>query len=143
MLIQCPFFFNLISTSLCLYLNTINIVSLPTLFNFSLYFREIKTFSIANVYSSFFFLAQNIPVVFFSKQPKPPSIQPTTFPNSKQFQIRICEFFFQHIQWSSKLCACLTYLISKTLFQNIFPNNNLKASLQGGTHKIPVCLVRH
>ena len=37
LLIQCPFFFfNLISTSLCPYLNTITIGSLPSLFNFSL-----------------------------------------------------------------------------------------------------------
>ena len=34
-------------------------------------------------------------------------------------------------------------IISKTLFQNIFPNNNLKAPLLGKTLQIPVCLVRH
>ena len=43
LLIHCPFFFfNLISISLCLYLNTITIGSLPCLFNFSLYFRRIS-----------------------------------------------------------------------------------------------------
>ena len=36
LLIQCLFFSNLISTSLCPYLNTITIGSLPSLFNFSL-----------------------------------------------------------------------------------------------------------
>ena len=36
LLIQCPFFSNLISTSLCPYLNTITIGTLPSLFNFSL-----------------------------------------------------------------------------------------------------------
>ena len=36
LLIQCLFFFNLISTSLCPYLNTITIGSLPSLFNFNL-----------------------------------------------------------------------------------------------------------
>ena len=36
------FFFNLISTSLCLYLNTITIGLLPSLFNFSLYFHKIS-----------------------------------------------------------------------------------------------------
>ena len=41
-----------------------------------------------------------------------------------------------------KLCAYLKYLISQPLFPNIFPNNNLKAPLQGGTHKISVCLAR-
>ena len=35
LLIHCPFFSNLISTSLCLYLNTITIGSLPSLFNFN------------------------------------------------------------------------------------------------------------
>ena len=36
LLIHCPFFFfNLISVSLCLYLNTITIGSLPSLFNFN------------------------------------------------------------------------------------------------------------
>ena len=42
LLIHCHFFFKLISTSLCLYLNTITIGSLPSLFNFSLYFRNIR-----------------------------------------------------------------------------------------------------
>ena len=60
LLIHCPFFFNLISTSLCLYLNTITIGSLPSLFNFCLYFRKIKTFLNSLRILFFFFLAQNI-----------------------------------------------------------------------------------
>ena len=73
-----PFFPNLISTSFCLYLNTITIGSLPILFNFSLLYHKLsliynKTFSIAYEHSSSFFLfsfAQNIRGVFFSKATK-------------------------------------------------------------------------
>ena len=95
LLIHCPFFSNLISASLCLYLNTITIGSLPRLFNFNPHFHKIsqvynKTFSIAYVYPSFFF-ALKYPRCSFQKQPKRLSIWPTTFPNSKQFQILVCE----------------------------------------------------
>ena len=44
-IINCSFtvlFLNLIPASLCLYLNTITIGSLPSLFNFNLYFRKIS-----------------------------------------------------------------------------------------------------
>ena len=81
--------------------------------------------------SSFFFLLHKISRVFISKQPRLLSIQPTTFPpiqnNSKSESVN----FFQHFQWSSRFRTYLNHLISKTLFQNIFPNNNLKAPFQG------------
>ena len=73
LLIQCPFFFfNLISTSICPYLNTITIGLLPSLFNFSLEYHKLsliynKTFSIAYEHSSFFFLCTKYPGFFFSK----------------------------------------------------------------------------
>ena len=112
-----PLFSNLISTSLCLYLNTITIGSLPRLFNFDLYFRKIKTFLNSLRVLFFFFLAQNIPFFFFPKQPKLLSIQPT-FLNSKQFQSRIPEFSLHLLP--SKFCASLNYLqnpVSKYLPQ--------------------------
>ena len=59
--------------------------------------------------------------MFFLKQPKLLSIWPTTFPNSKQFQIRVCEFSLHMIP--SKFRAYLNYLqnhVSK------FKNNLLK-----------------
>ena len=59
-----PLFFNPISTSLCLYLNTITIGSLPSLFNFSLYFRKIKTF-LNSLRVLFFFSLHKISRLFF------------------------------------------------------------------------------
>ena len=71
LLIQCPFFSTLYLT-LCLYLNTITIGSIPSLSNFSLSYHELSliyniTFSIAYEHSSspFFFFLQNIPIFFF------------------------------------------------------------------------------
>ena len=67
-----PCFSNLISTSLCPYLNTITIGSLPSLFNFDLKYLKLsliynKTFSIAYEHSSFFFFfsLHKISRVFF------------------------------------------------------------------------------
>ena len=74
LLIQCPFLSTLY-LPLCLYLNTITIGSLPSLFNFSLQYHKLSliyntTFSIAYEHSSFFFFFHKISRVFFSKQPK-------------------------------------------------------------------------
>ena len=78
LLIQCPFFLTSY-LPLCLYLNTITIGSLPSLFNFSLQYHKLSliyntTFSIAYEHSSsffyfFIFLFTKYPG-FFSKQPK-------------------------------------------------------------------------
>ena len=89
------FFFNLISTSLCPYLNTITIGSLPSLFNFDLKYHKLsliynKTFSITYEHSSFFFLffffslRKISRVFFFFKQPKLSSISAN---NISQFKI--------------------------------------------------------
>ena len=79
-IINCSFnvpFFLTLYLPLCLYLNTITIGSLPSLFNFSLQYHKLSliyntTFSIAYEHSTSFFLffAQNIPGFFLSKQPK-------------------------------------------------------------------------
>ena len=119
LLIHCPFF-NLIATSLCLYLNTITIGSLPCLFNFNPYFPKIsqvynKTSSIAYEYSSFF-LTLKYPGSSFLKQPKLLSIRPTTFSLSRTIQ-KPSPQIFSGKSWS-RFCAYLKYLISKTLFQN-------------------------
>ena len=68
------FFFNLISTSLCLYLNTITIGSFPSLFNFSLQHHKLSliyntTFSVTYEHSSFFFLFTKYPGFFFLNNP--------------------------------------------------------------------------
>ena len=71
LLIQCPlFFFSTLYLPLCLYLNTITIGSLPSLFNFSLQYHKLSliyntTFLIAYEHSNFHkfcqhFLIQNI-----------------------------------------------------------------------------------
>ena len=126
-----PFFFSTLYLPLCLYLNMITKGSPPSLFNFSLQYHKLsliynKTFSIAYEHSSssfFFFFSQNIPVYFLNN------------PNFYKF----CQHFpIQNISESANLCHtwfCQNFahllITSKTLFQNIFPNNNLKASLQG------------
>ena len=124
-----PFFFSTLYLPLCLYLNTITIGSLQSLFNFSLYYHKLSliyntTFSITYEHSaSFFFFAQNIPFFFLNN------------PNLYKF----CQHFpIQNISESANLrhtCfrqnSAHLLITSKTLFQNIFPNNNLKASLQG------------
>ena len=69
----------------------------------------------------FFFTLHKISWVFFLKQPKLLSIWPTTFPNSKQFQIRVCEFLLHMI--TSTFCAYLNYLQNPVLK---FKNNLLK-----------------
>ena len=83
------------------------------------------TFSIAYEHSSssFFFLFTKYPDFFLNN------------PNFYKF----CQHFpIQNISESANLrhtrfCQNFAHLLitSKTLFQNIFPNNNLKASLQG------------
>ena len=72
-IMNCSFnvpFFSTLYLPLCLYLNTITIGSLPSLFNFSLYYHKLSliyntTFSIAYEHSSFFFLFTKYPGVFF------------------------------------------------------------------------------
>ena len=72
-----PFFFfsfNPISTSLCLYLNTITIGSLPRLFNFNPKCHKLslvynKTFSIAYEHPSFFFSCTTYPGCSFLNNP--------------------------------------------------------------------------
>ena len=124
---------NLISTSLCFYLKTITIGSLPSLFNFCLQYHKLsliynKTFSIAYEHSSSFFLAQNIPgVFFFLNNPNFYQLSQQHFPiqnNSKSESANPRHTWFR--QNSAHLL-----IISKTPFQNIFPNNNRKAPLQG------------
>ena len=124
-IINCSFnvpFFSTLYLPLCLYLNMITIGSLPSLFNFSHKLSLIynKTFSVAYEHSSsFFFFCTKYPgCFFFPKQPKLLSIHPTTFPNSKQFQIRIYESSPHLVP--SKFCASLNYLqnpVSKCLPQ--------------------------
>ena len=70
LLIQCPLFFSTLYLPLCLYLNTITIGPLPSLFNFSLQYHKLSliyntTFSIAYEHSSFFFLFTKYPGCFF------------------------------------------------------------------------------
>ena len=134
-IINCSFnvpFFSTLYLPLCLYLNTITIGSLPSLFNFSLSYHKLSlicntTFSIAYEHSSsfsFYFSFHKISRVFF-----------LNYPNFYKF----CQhFLIQNISESANLrhtwfCQNSAHLLitSKTLFQNIFPNNNLKASLQG------------
>ena len=74
LLIQCPFFFSISYLPLCLYLNTITIGLLPSLFNFSLYYHKLSliyntTFSIAYEHSSFFFSFHKISRFFFLNNP--------------------------------------------------------------------------
>ena len=70
------FYFNLISTSLCPYINTMTIGSLPSLFNFDLLYHKLsliynKTFSIAYKHSSSFFFTKYPGFSsFFPNQPK-------------------------------------------------------------------------
>ena len=122
-IINCSFnvpFFSTLYLPLCLYLNMITKGSPPSLFNFSLQYHKSKlifntTFSIAY---------EQYPGVFFLNNP-----------NFYKF----CQhFLIQNISESANLrhtwfCQNSADLLitSKTLFQNIFPNNNLKASLQG------------
>ena len=80
LLIQCPLFFSTLYLPLCLYLNTITIGSLPSLFNFRLQYHKLSliyntTFSIAYEHSSSFFFYFSFHKIsrvffFFSKQPK-------------------------------------------------------------------------
>ena len=71
LLIQCHFFFSNLYLPLCLYLNTITIGSLPSLFNFNLQYHKLSliyntTFSIAYEHSSsFLFLFTKYPGFFF------------------------------------------------------------------------------
>ena len=139
-IINCSFnvlFFSTLYLRLCLYLNMITKGSPPSLFNFSLQYHKLSliyntTFSIAYEHS---FLFTNFPFFFLNN------------PNFYKF----CQHFpIQNISESANLChtwfrqnSAHLLITSKKLFQNIFPNNNLKASLQGGTHKIPACFVRH
>ena len=129
LLIQCPLFLTLY-LPLSLYLNTITIGSLPSLFNFSLYYHKLSliyntTFSIAYEHSSsFFFFSQNIPGFFFLNNPN-------FYQFCRHFPIQnISESANLRHTWFRQNSAHLL-ITSKTLFQNIFPNNNLKASLQG------------
>ena len=122
-------FFSTLYLPLCLYLNMITKGSPPSLFNFSLQYHKLSliyntTFSIAYEHSSsFFFLFTKYPGFFLNN------------PNFYKF----CQHFpIQNITESANLrhtwfCQNSAHLLitSKTLLQNIFPNNNLKASLQG------------
>ena len=124
------FFFSTLYLPPCLFLNMITKGSPPILFNFSLQYHKLSliyntTFSIAYEHSpSFYFFSLNIPSFFFLNNP-----------NFKKF----CQqFLIQNISESANLrhtwfCQNFAHLLitSKTLFQNIYPNNNLKASLQG------------
>ena len=130
LLIQCPFFFSTLYLPLCLYLNMITKGSLPSLFNFSLQYHKLSliyntTFSIAYGHSSsFFFFSQNIPGFFFLNNPN-------FYKFCQHFPIQnISESANLRHTWFRQNSAHLL-ITSKTLFQNIFPNNNLKASLQG------------
>ena len=79
-IINCSFnvpFFSTLYLPLCLYLNTITIGSLPSLFNFSLQYHKLSliyntTFSIVYEHSSsfFIFIFTKYPGFFVSKQPK-------------------------------------------------------------------------
>ena len=126
------FFFSTLYLPLCLYLNTITKGSPPSLFNFSLQSHKFSliyntTFSIAyepSSSSSFFFLFTKYTGFFFL--------------NNSNFY-KFCQHFpIQNISESANLChtwfhqnSAHLLITCKTLFQNIFPNNNLKASLQG------------
>ena len=132
-IINCSFnvpFFSTLYLPLCLYLNTITKGSPPSLFNFSLQYHKLSliyntTFSVAYEHSSssFFFLFTKYPVFFLNN------------PNFYKF----CQHFpIQNISESANIrhtwfCQNFAHLLItfKTLFQNIFPNNNFKASLQG------------
>ena len=123
-------FFSTLYLPLCLYLNTITIGLLPSLFNFSLQYHKLSliyntTFSIAYEHSTSFFSLHKISRVFFSL-------------NNPNFYKFCQHFLIQNISESANLrhtwfCQNSAHLLitSTTLFQNIFPNNNLKASLQG------------
>ena len=129
-IINCSFNVPFLSTlylPLCLYLNTITKGSPPSLFNFSLQYHKLSliyntTFSIAYEHSSFFFFSQNIPVFFLNK--------PNFYKFCQHFPIQnISESANLRHTWFRQNSAHLL-ITSKTLFQNIFPNNNLNASLQ-------------
>ena len=70
LLLHCTFLKNPISASHCLYPNSITIGSLPRLFNFNPWYHKLslvynKTFLCSLRVLFFFYLTQNIPVVFF------------------------------------------------------------------------------
>ena len=122
-------FFSTLYLPLCLYLNTITIGPLPSLYNFSLQYHKLSliyntTFSIAYEHSSFFFPFHKISRVFFLNNPN-------FYKFCQHFPIQnISESANLRHTWFRKNSSHLL-ITSKTLFQNIFPNNNLKASLQG------------
>ena len=138
MLIQCPFFSTLY-LPLCLYLNTITIGSLPSLFNFSLQYHKLSliyntTFSIAYEHStSFFFLCTKYPGVFFLNNP-----------NFYKF----CQHFpIQNISESANLChswfrqnSAHLLIISKTLFKISSPITISKLHSRGNSQN--TCLPR-
>ena len=83
------FFSNLISTSLCLYLN-ITIGSRLPVYSISNNISSslIKLFQLLTLFfPAYFQRGAKISRVFFPKQPKLLSIQPTTFSPGKQFKI--------------------------------------------------------
>ena len=124
-----PYFFSTLYLPLCLYLNMITKGLPPSLFNFSLQYHKLSLiyntiFSIAYEHFSSFFSFYNISRVFFLNNPN---------------FYKLCQHFpIQNISESANLrhtwfCQNFAHLLitSKTLFQNIFPYNNLKVSLQG------------
>ena len=121
-----PYFFSTLYLPLCLYLNMITKGSPPSLSNFSLQYHNLSliyntTFSIAYEHSSSFFFTK-YPGFFFSKQ---------FYKFCQHFPIQnISESANLRNTWFRQYSAHLL-ITSKTLFQNIFLNNNLKASLQG------------
>ena len=122
--------FSTLYLPLCLYLNMITKGSPPSLFNFSLKYHKLSliyntTFSIVyELSSSSFFSFHKISRVFFLKNPN-------FYKLCQHFPIQnISESANLRHTWFRQNSAHLV-ITSKTLFQNIFPNNNLKASLQG------------
>ena len=136
------FFFFIISHWFGMYIFFLSVFKLFFSLSGQLLIICLLHFSIAYEYPSFlssFFFALKYPGFSFVNHPNLYSFSQENFPlkTIKNPSPR----FFRYTR--SRQNSAHILIISKPLFPNIFPNKNLIAPLQGGIHKISVCLVRH